>query len=239
LWNTESHKQIGQPLQHTTHVFSVAISPNGELLLSGDYNGNIQLWSIENILSAILETDSSYYLYLAHRSKVKLGQNLYAEALSDAEKVIELNPTSYLGYKLRNGALHGAQGYDNAFTMSLLTDRSGYIRYPDSRKGPPANEADLELFAIPTPLLGEVTSGSSLLDVIDVIDTILGNRSPNDAQMIGTYSEWTTGMGWRSVLPSTLILLPEITHYLQSGPGHCHIRHKILLINSRESHAIR
>jgi WD40 repeat protein len=87
LWNTESHKQIGQPLQHTTHVFSVAISPNGELLLSGDYDGNIQLWSIENILSAILETDSSYYLYLAHRSKVKLGQNLYAEALSDAEKV--------------------------------------------------------------------------------------------------------------------------------------------------------
>jgi hypothetical protein len=67
--------------------------------------------------------------------------------------------------------------------MSLLTDRSGYIRYPDSRKGPPANEADLELFAIPTPLLGEVTSGSSLLDVIDVIDTILGNRSPNDARM--------------------------------------------------------
>jgi len=87
LWNTESHKQIGRRLKHTTHVSSVAISPNGELLVIGDYDGNILLWSIEKILSATLETDSSYYLYFAHHSKVKLGQNLYEEAFSYAEKV--------------------------------------------------------------------------------------------------------------------------------------------------------
>ncbi|KAG1817625.1 WD40-repeat-containing domain protein [Suillus subaureus] len=114
MWSTESHEQIGQRLKHTTRVSSVAISPNGELLVIGDYDGNVQLWSIENILSATLETDSSYYLYLAHRSKVKLGQNLYAEALLDAEKVIELNPTSHLGYELRRAALCGALCYDDA-----------------------------------------------------------------------------------------------------------------------------
>jgi WD40 repeat protein len=36
LWSTESHKQIGQRLKHTTRVSSVAISPNGELLVSGE-----------------------------------------------------------------------------------------------------------------------------------------------------------------------------------------------------------
>ncbi|KAG1890608.1 uncharacterized protein F5891DRAFT_986917 [Suillus fuscotomentosus] len=57
-------------------------------------------------------TGSSYF---AHRSKVKLGQKLYAEALSDAEKVIELNPSSYLGYELKHAALHGSQRYEDAF----------------------------------------------------------------------------------------------------------------------------
>ncbi|KAG1820954.1 WD40-repeat-containing domain protein [Suillus subaureus] len=88
LWSTESHKQIGQPLKHTTRVSCVAISRNGELLVSGDYDGNLQL------------------------CKVKLGQNLYAEALSDAEK---LNPTSYLGRELKHAALRGSQRYDDAF----------------------------------------------------------------------------------------------------------------------------
>ncbi|KAG1819745.1 uncharacterized protein BJ212DRAFT_1298171 [Suillus subaureus] len=48
-------------------------------------------------------------------NKVKLSQKLYLEALSDAEKVIELNTLSPLGYELKHGALHGAQRYDDAF----------------------------------------------------------------------------------------------------------------------------
>ncbi|KAG1796662.1 uncharacterized protein HD556DRAFT_279968 [Suillus plorans] len=97
-----------------SYVFCVAISPSGELLASGDSDGNLQLWSIESILSTAFETGP---LYFAHRSKVKLGQRLYAEALSDAEKVIELDPSSHLGYDLKYTVLHGAQRYDDAFEV--------------------------------------------------------------------------------------------------------------------------
>ncbi|KAG1807087.1 uncharacterized protein BJ212DRAFT_1485748 [Suillus subaureus] len=110
LWSTKSHQQIGQAFEHATSVIFVAISPNGELL-------------------AAFGTDPSYDFYFAHRSKVKLGHNLYAEALSDANKVIELNPSSYIGYELKHAALHGAQHYDDAFDaftimLSRLDDAS-------------------------------------------------------------------------------------------------------------------
>jgi WD40 repeat protein len=111
LWSTESYRQIGHPLEHTARVYCVAISLSGELLASGDCDGNLQLWSIENTLSATLGMDSSYF---AHRSKVKLGQNLYAEALSDANKVIEVNPSSHLGYELKHAALRGVHRHDDA-----------------------------------------------------------------------------------------------------------------------------
>ncbi|KAG2149016.1 WD40-repeat-containing domain protein [Suillus bovinus] len=84
LWNTKSHQHIGQPLEHTASVFCVAVSRSGDLLASGDSDGNLRLWSIRNTLSAAFSMDPSYF---AHRSEVKLGQKLYAEALSDANKV--------------------------------------------------------------------------------------------------------------------------------------------------------
>jgi hypothetical protein len=42
---------------------------------------------MKNTLSAAIQLYSSSDSYFAHRSKVKLEQNLYLEALSDAEKV--------------------------------------------------------------------------------------------------------------------------------------------------------
>ncbi|KAG2053381.1 WD40 repeat-like protein [Suillus hirtellus] len=117
LWSTKSHKQIGQPLEHIIHVCCIAIAPNGELLVSGDDYGNVQLWSIGNALSASFGLDSSYDSFFAHRSKGRLGRNLYVEALSDADKVIELNPSSHIGYELKHAALHGAQRYDDAFDV--------------------------------------------------------------------------------------------------------------------------
>ncbi|KAG1807961.1 uncharacterized protein BJ212DRAFT_1580111 [Suillus subaureus] len=55
--------------------------------------------------------DSSYFV---HRSKVRLSQNLHTEALSDANKVIELNPSSHLGYELKYKALRIAHRHDDA-----------------------------------------------------------------------------------------------------------------------------
>ncbi|KAG2341451.1 WD40 repeat-like protein [Suillus weaverae] len=130
LWSTKSHQQIGQPLEHTAWVLCVAISPSEESLVSGDFGGNLQLWSVENTLSTAFGMNSSYVVYFAHRCKVKLGRNLYAEALSDADKVIELNLVSYLGYELKHAALHGALRYDDAFEafktmLSKLDNASG------------------------------------------------------------------------------------------------------------------
>ncbi|KAG2343507.1 hypothetical protein BDR05DRAFT_1000111 [Suillus weaverae] len=109
--------QIGQPLKHTARVCCVTIAPSGDLLARANFDVNLQLWSIKNTLSTTLGTDS---LYLAHHRKVKLGQKLYAEALPDAEKVIELNPLSYIGYELKFAALRGAQRYDDAFEASTI-----------------------------------------------------------------------------------------------------------------------
>jgi WD40 repeat protein len=87
LWSTESRHQIRQPFRHAAFVFCLAISPNGELLVSGDADGKVRLWSMKNTLSAAIQLYSSSDSYFAHRSKVNLEQNLYLEALSDAEKV--------------------------------------------------------------------------------------------------------------------------------------------------------
>ncbi|KAG2149048.1 WD40-repeat-containing domain protein [Suillus bovinus] len=113
-WSTMSHEKIGQPLKHTVDVTCVAISPNAELVVVGDLHGDVQLWSIKDTLSAAVQLYSSSDSYFVHRCKVKLGQNLYPEALSDAQKVIELNPSSYLGYKLKHAVLHEAHRYDDA-----------------------------------------------------------------------------------------------------------------------------
>ncbi|KAG0697559.1 WD40-repeat-containing domain protein [Suillus ampliporus] len=115
LWSTKTHQQIGKPLEHTAFVYCVAISPNGDLLVSGDREGKVLVWSLENTLSVAFGLDPSYEFFFLHRSKAKLQRNLYAEALSDAEKVIKFNPSSYHGYELKHVALHGTQRYDEAF----------------------------------------------------------------------------------------------------------------------------
>ncbi|KAG2087183.1 WD40-repeat-containing domain protein [Suillus discolor] len=113
-WSTKSHQKIGEPLKHIVDVTCVSISPDAELVAVGDLYGEIQLWSIKNTLSAAVQLYSLSDSYFAHRSKVKLKRNLYHEALSDAQKVIELNPSSYLGYKLKHAALYEVRRYDDA-----------------------------------------------------------------------------------------------------------------------------
>ncbi|KAG1890913.1 WD40-repeat-containing domain protein [Suillus subluteus] len=50
LWNTKTHQHIAKALVHATGVNCVAISPNGELLVSGDVQGKVWLWSIKDVL---------------------------------------------------------------------------------------------------------------------------------------------------------------------------------------------
>ncbi|KAG2743238.1 hypothetical protein P692DRAFT_201795091 [Suillus brevipes Sb2] len=80
----------------------------GAALAARDYDRAIELYS-----AAITLNSSSSTAY-ANRSKAKLGKMLWTEALLDAQKVIELDSLSYIGYNLKHTALHGAQRYDEA-----------------------------------------------------------------------------------------------------------------------------
>ncbi|KAG0698960.1 hypothetical protein DFH29DRAFT_1081516 [Suillus ampliporus] len=66
------------------------------------------------LYSAGIELDPSCQSLFARRSKANLERQLYVEALYDAERVIALNPTSYLGYELKDPALPGVHCYDDA-----------------------------------------------------------------------------------------------------------------------------
>ncbi|KAG1719759.1 heterokaryon incompatibility protein-domain-containing protein [Suillus lakei] len=56
----------------------------------------------------------------ANRCKAKLVKMLWEDALLDAQKVIELEPSSHVGYQLKHAALHGAQRYSEAIEASQM-----------------------------------------------------------------------------------------------------------------------
>ena len=46
LWNGETGECLHHLTQHTQPVYSVAFSPNGELLASGSFDKNLHIWSV-------------------------------------------------------------------------------------------------------------------------------------------------------------------------------------------------
>ncbi|KAG1789554.1 uncharacterized protein HD556DRAFT_778316 [Suillus plorans] len=90
---------------------------NGDIALAAsEYDRAIDLYS------AAIALDSASDIVFANRSKAKLEKMLWEEAVLDAQKVTELNPSSHVGYQLTHTALHGAKRYDEAieaFTIML------------------------------------------------------------------------------------------------------------------------
>ncbi|KAG2347912.1 hypothetical protein BDR05DRAFT_592119 [Suillus weaverae] len=85
-------------------------------LTASEYDRAIDLYSAAIVLDSVSDT------VFANRSKAKLGKMLWEDALLDAQKVTELNPSSHVGYQLIHTALRGAQRYDEAieaFTIML------------------------------------------------------------------------------------------------------------------------
>jgi tetratricopeptide (TPR) repeat protein len=75
-----------------------------------------------DLYSAAIDLDYTSDVVFVNRSKAKLGKMLWEDALLDARKVTELNPSSHIGYELTYTALCGAHRYDKAikaFTIML------------------------------------------------------------------------------------------------------------------------
>ncbi|KAG0698020.1 hypothetical protein DFH29DRAFT_124342 [Suillus ampliporus] len=83
-------------------------------LAAGDCNMAIELYS------AAINLDFATDTVFTNRCKARSEKMLWEDALLDAEKVIELTPSSYLGYQLKHAALHGAQRYDEAIEASQI-----------------------------------------------------------------------------------------------------------------------
>ncbi|OAX34763.1 hypothetical protein K503DRAFT_868710 [Rhizopogon vinicolor AM-OR11-026] len=77
-------------------------------LAASEYDRAIELYS------AAIDLDFATHIIFANRCKAKLAKMQWEEALDDAQKVTELDPSSVLGYELKHAALHGGQRYDEA-----------------------------------------------------------------------------------------------------------------------------
>jgi hypothetical protein len=84
------------------------VAKGDEAVTAKNYETAIELYS------AGIELDPSCEPLFVCRSKANLERNLFAAALHDANRVIKLNPSSHLGYQLRNAALRGAVRCDEA-----------------------------------------------------------------------------------------------------------------------------
>ncbi|KAG2339439.1 hypothetical protein BDR05DRAFT_992075 [Suillus weaverae] len=87
---------------------ALCLADGNAAFAAGNYDSAI------NLYSAVINVNSPSDAVFANRSKAKLGKMLWTEALLDAQKVIQLNPSSHIGYELKLAALQGAQRYDEA-----------------------------------------------------------------------------------------------------------------------------
>ncbi|KAG1882428.1 hypothetical protein F4604DRAFT_425327 [Suillus subluteus] len=138
---------------------------NGNVALAAsDYDRAIDLYSV--VISLNVASDTVF----AHRSIAKSGKMLWEDALLDAQKVIELNPSSHVGYEVKHAALHGAQRYDEAIDavemmisrldsatdMQIKKLREQYVS-PSDAEGAIRQVIDVQLDTAPLRLLNTAT----------------------------------------------------------------------------------
>ncbi|KAG2335861.1 hypothetical protein BDR05DRAFT_205965 [Suillus weaverae] len=114
-WSTVFTEQCSAPF----------LASGDAALAASDFDRAIVLYS------AVIDLTSAFDAVFANRSKAKLGKRLWMEALLDAQKVIQLNPSSHVGYKLKYAAFHGAQRYDEAI-VAFQTMLSKLDHAPDT-----------------------------------------------------------------------------------------------------------
>ncbi|KAG0702300.1 hypothetical protein DFH29DRAFT_1079532 [Suillus ampliporus] len=145
--------------------YSAPYITNGDAAFAAcDYDRAIKLYSVAIDLNSASDT------VFANRSKARSEKKLWADALLDAQKVIELNPSSYVGYQAKHVALYGAQRYDEAIVafqmmlaqldsahdMEIRKLREQYIG-PSEAEGVIRKVIDAELNTAPLRLLNTTT----------------------------------------------------------------------------------
>ncbi|KIK47413.1 hypothetical protein CY34DRAFT_799363 [Suillus luteus UH-Slu-Lm8-n1] len=80
-------------------------------LAACDYDRAIALYSVA------IDLNYTRDVIFANRGKAKLEKMLWEDALLDAQKVIELNPSSHVGYEVMHTALRGARRCDEAIPV--------------------------------------------------------------------------------------------------------------------------
>ncbi|KAG1878755.1 hypothetical protein C8R48DRAFT_830519 [Suillus tomentosus] len=95
-------------IRFTEECSALCLTSGDAALAASKYGMAIDLYS------AAFDLDSGSHDVFANRSRAKLGEMLWEEALLDSQKVTELNPSSHVGYELMHTALRGAQRYDEA-----------------------------------------------------------------------------------------------------------------------------
>ncbi|KAG2346373.1 hypothetical protein BDR05DRAFT_997367 [Suillus weaverae] len=118
----ESHQYMMHMIDDAfkKNCIACCVAKADEAIAASNYEAVIELYS------AGIGLDFSCESLLVHRSEANLKRNFFAEALHDADKVIELDPSSYLGYELKHAALHKAGRYDEA--IENLSEADDAIR---------------------------------------------------------------------------------------------------------------
>ncbi|KAG0703318.1 hypothetical protein DFH29DRAFT_1078995 [Suillus ampliporus] len=99
---------IDWPAAFTRECSTLSLASGDAALADSDYGRAIDSYSIAIDLNCASET------IFANRSKARSKKMLWEDALLDAQKVIQLNPSSHVGYEVKHAALHGAQRYAEA-----------------------------------------------------------------------------------------------------------------------------
>ncbi|KAG2358617.1 WD40-repeat-containing domain protein, partial [Suillus spraguei] len=150
-WDTSTWQQVGDPWTgHSRFIFDITFNPAGTLLASASGDNDVRIWQLFDQRTVATFRHSSYLICVtfsvdgkhilsgggdkmitewaiaitpfAKSSQAKLDKMMWEDALLDAQKVIELDPSSHIGFQLTHAALHGLQRYDeaiDAFTIML------------------------------------------------------------------------------------------------------------------------
>ncbi|KAG2337662.1 hypothetical protein BDR05DRAFT_1063130 [Suillus weaverae] len=188
-WDQQSSSAFHSALKEERSAFFLVTGDTA--LAARDYDRAI------NLYSAAINLNSASDAIFAKRSKAKLRKGLWMEAFLDAQKVIQLNPSSHVGHKLQHAAFYGAQRDDKA-SSTFQTMLSKLDNAPDT-----------ETRKLRQQYLSPSEADQAIRKVIDaqldnapsrVLDTTTGLLCDREAQI----STFKSSIEYRELVASTI-----------------------------------